>query len=156
MPNHGVTYRIYGSSGLYGVLVSGLSGSFTKTEKVFEIKSQSVAVSHYSSYQDLEIRSVKGGELLLRFQHSEKCMVAIKGLGLIETIMNRERSIAGLQSKQILGAAAPVWRDSDKGKGVLCRIYVRHDLTEELRDLLIVTLAIFNDRSLWHSIAAAR
>ncbi|MBI1333418.1 MAG: hypothetical protein GC165_11135 [Armatimonadetes bacterium] len=160
-PADGTTYRIYDERGLHATYISGANGSYTTSEKLFDVRRTIAYEGNYGGHYGLEA-SLPGQNLLqLQALYSfsmlgVQSIVAIRGLDLIRTTENREVSIAGMRNGSVLTAKAPVWKDSDTSRGVLFRIHVRKDLTGNLCDLLLLGAMVRMNPDCWHTLIEDR
>lgn len=150
-----ITYRIYDRQGLFSILEIGTDGSYERSENVFKVKSQITPLGRDGSFLELEVRRENDAHLLAQGLFvGGKSIISVRGTDFIRTLVNREATLASLHSQTSMAARMPIWKDSDQGKGLLCRIYVRSNLNDEERDLMIIALSASQDRSLWSSLVS--
>ncbi|MBS1728324.1 MAG: hypothetical protein JST51_16510 [Armatimonadetes bacterium] len=160
-PASGISYRVYGDDAIYATYRSGPKGEFAKEERIFDVNSgltsqmmNSTADSSQYYCHRLEIRRAGQTKVLVNAIYSYGAsVIAIRGLDMIRCPSNRNEVHSGLTSNTLLAARVPIWKDSDRAKGVVVRVHIRQEVNIELRDLLILAASDGIDRSAWLGIA---
>lgn len=142
-------YRIEKGDAEKAIVKYSSDGYYERGEKLFDVE-YSWYQGRYSSYEALEVQSVQtGGCCVKALKSAGKSLIAIKDLELIKVLQNKEQALACLSNREALAVVVPTWKDSDSGRNLVSRIYIRSDLQKSLHDLLIIGLIVIQNDSLW-------